>query len=67
MSNVLRTYVSLFQSVIKQNVTEKALLQHYGETVLVLDELLLAVSAPPAPPSPLAPPPPQRDVCPQTL
>ena len=51
MSNVLRTYVSLFQSVIKQNVTEKALLQHYGEAVLVLDELLLAVSAPPVPPS----------------
>ena len=51
--------MSLFQSVIKQNVTEKALLQHYGEAVLVLDELLLAVSAPPRRPSQpqLLPPP----------
>ena len=58
--------MSLFQSVIKQNVTEKALLQHYGEAVLVLDELLLAVSAPPLPPPPL-PAPPRRPSQPQLL
>lgn len=41
MASILQSYLDNLRLLLKQAVTEKAVLQHYAEACLVLDEMLL--------------------------